>query len=99
MPRAPNLTLPLQVDEAERLSKDDAARLARIEARNELETMVYHARSAIANAPATAVSAAEAVINAVRNVETWLNDEANNATPTSAFKAKLAELEATLGRA
>jgi len=86
------------VEEAERLSKDDAARLARIEARNELETMVYHAKQVVSTATPSSAAAAENIITSVRSVEQWLSDVANQATPTSAFKNKLAELEAVLGR-
>ena len=84
------------VEEAERLKKDDDARAARIEARNELEALLYHAKGAVAEATGVAAEEARAVIAAV---EAWSNDTATPATPTSAWKAKIAEIEAALGRA
>jgi molecular chaperone DnaK (HSP70) len=85
------------VEEAERLAKDDAARLARIEARNELESAVYHANEAMATLPDT--SGREALAETLKATEAWIADEANAGTPASAFRSRIATLEAALGRA
>ncbi len=80
------------VADAERLAREDAAHVERIESRNELEAAVYAAKDF------AATSGKAALAEVVRVVEAWL-DVAPATTPAAAFKAKLAEVEAALASA
>ena len=74
------------VEEAEKMKGEDEARLQLIEARNELESYVYQAKEVVAS---TGNAALEVV---VKRVDAWVQD-ASQATPTSMYRAKLAELQ------
>lgn len=81
------------VMEAERLKADDDARLARIEARNELETLVYHAREI------AAARDHEKLKNLAESVQTWLDAADLATTPPSKFKTRAAEIEKEMSKA
>lgn len=89
------------VADAERLAKEDAAHVERIEARNEFEAALFAAKD-YAAAAGTATKAAAAaktkLSELVRVQEAWL-DVAPATTPAASFRAKQAELEAALGLA
>ena len=80
------------VEEAEKMKGEDAARLAHIEARNELESYCYHARQVVKSSDNDDLSAVVSRING------WLQD-ASEATPTSMFRAKLVELQTAVASA
>lgn len=89
------------VAEAEKMAKDDAARLALIEARNELEAALYQVKSQVNTPPpnASLAWAPNAALSAeVERIQAWV-DAASEGTPLSAFKAKMAELQAAVSRA
>jgi L1 cell adhesion molecule like protein len=79
------------VAEAERLKKDDAARAERIEAQNELESLLY---AAVQEAE---LRESESLAKAAAAAQAWL-DAAGAATPTSAYKAKLQELHLAIAK-
>jgi len=82
------------IAQAEKMAKEDTARLALIEAKNELEQTLYSAKDAINRT----MLPDEALVAKVAAIETWA-DEAGPGTPLSQLKAKLGELQALLGRA
>lgn len=93
------------VADAERLAKEDAAHVERVEARNEFEAALFAAKDYAASATAGGVTLKKAVAakvaelaELVRVQEAWL-DLAPATTPAAAFRAKQAELEAKLGMA
>jgi heat shock 70kDa protein 1/2/6/8 len=78
--------------EAERLKADDAARLQRIEARNELETFLYHAREV-----ATARNSVR-LATTVESVQTWLDAADAATTPPSRYRTRITEVETALAK-
>ena len=67
------------VADAERFKRQDAERMARIEARNELETMIYQGNDA-ANYQITDVQRREAVRRAVSRAQMWLDSQNSEGT-------------------
>jgi heat shock protein 1/8 len=80
------------VAEAERLKADDSARAERIEAQNELESLLYAAEQEAETRSSEPLALAAATARA------WM-DAAGAATPTSAFKGMLHELRIAIARA
>lgn len=80
------------VAEAERLKSEDAVRLMQVEARNELEAMLYTARE---------VAETHAIVelhDATLRMREWL-DDAPESTPVVVYRSKIRELEAALNKA
>ncbi len=91
------------VAEAERLAKDDAERLARTEAKNELEAALYQASEVAASALASALSAkakdkATRLEEVVRALKAWVEIAPEN-TPVSTFNDKMRELQLAVATA
>lgn len=81
------------IAEAERLKADDSARMQRIEARNELETLLYHARE---------VGVARdnvRLITEVEEAQSWLDSKDVATTPPSQYRTKGIEIETMLSKA
>ena len=81
------------VQDAERLKSEDAERLKRIEAKNELETAIYHAREAASQRDSPRLQAV------CEEVQSWLEGNDIASTPASKFKAKTSEVERAIQRA
>ena len=81
------------VEDADKLKSEDAERLKRIEARNELETAIYKAKETASTNDNTRLLAV------AEEVQGWLesNDVAN--TAPSKFKSKAAEVERAMTKA
>jgi L1 cell adhesion molecule like protein len=81
------------VEEADKLKSEDAERLKRIEARNELETAIYHAKEAASirdNARLQTVA---------EEAQGWLDGADAASTPASKYKAKMGEVERAITKA
>jgi heat shock 70kDa protein 1/2/6/8 len=91
------------VAEAERLAKDDAERLARTEAKNELEAALYQASEVAASVMASAITAkakdkANKLDEVVKALKAWV-DIAPEDTPIGAFNDKMRELQLAVSSA
>jgi heat shock protein 1/8 len=81
------------VAEAERLKADDAARLQRIEARNELETLIYYAKEVAEARDSTRLR------RTVEEIQAWLDAADPATTPASQYRSKGTEVETEMSRA
>ena len=86
----------VMVAEAERLARDDAAALARVEARNELQHLCYIAKEVVTQSLMPKLELSEAV----DKVEAWLEEtEADRTTAVAAYAVHKTTLEQAMARA
>jgi len=81
------------VEDADKLKAEDTERLKRIEARNELETTIYHAREAASQRDNARLQ------GIAEEVQTWLDSADVASTPASKYKSKTGEVERAISKA